>query len=589
MKNGLYAVETRDLTLLRLSNVYTADILKIASENGIKYKILKQLIPKNPKKISKDYFKNFFQLMNEKYEGKAIVKLINNTITGILGKTSTKSSHTWCDQDPDEAWRYLASTSEKHKNTNLIFTKIGSGEDTINIFGYKLRRILNENTLPIYLQILDWQNIQLFNLSKLVGGKLLFRHTDCLVVENGTIPHDRMTDKWGDFKLEDKIVKLKSKANTTNGVIFNFRDDDWITYNITDSSESKSIIDLATEKEGLCIEGRAGTGKSFVIKKELGIWEGFNLSKIRDDTITMSFTNKASNAVKGTTIHKGMQISKHNKVTHKSIEKFKYFKYIVIDEIGMIPSYLWKLLVLIKKKYPNKIFILLGDYRQLPPVNEESIDIFNHPIVKYLCNNNRIELTTPHRYDIPLWNFLEKGFENEDWGGLPMQKVSVEDIYNNKSICFTNKTRVKINSMCMDYFKDLTESHWMPAPLSDGELTYKYTQDTWLYAGLPIMSYTNNNKLQIVNSDEFIVLDYDFEKVYISSLLGETLEIEIDQFHKLFVVNYCSTTHKSQGATYNCKVLLWEWNNLKQDKRKCYTACSRATDLNNLIICTNKL
>jgi hypothetical protein len=234
----------------------------------------------------------------------------------------------------------------------------------------------------------------------------------------------------------------------------------------------------------------------------------------------------------------------------------------------------------------------MGDYRQLPPIEDgKNVDIFNHPIVKYLCNSNRIELTAMKRYDLPLWNFLERGYEQGIWEGLQKKEVDCETIYHNKSVCFTNATRKKINSLCMEYFKDLTQTRWLDAPLNEkGELIYKYTQNTWLYAGLPIMSYTNNTLLNIVNSEEFVVIDYDDEKIYIDRLEGgESFEIDIERFHRLFVVNYCATTHKSQGATYSCKVLLWEWSQLKRDKHLCYTACSRATDLNNLIIVRNQL
>jgi hypothetical protein len=590
IKNGLYAVETNDMTLLKGNNIYTGDILKLASCNGIRYKVLKQLIPKKLKPIPEDIFREFFTTILEKYGVKDITKLINNTLTGILGKTQSKSKYLKVDTDSEAVYRYLSESLNKHNNNNLILDRIGEGEDSINIYGYEVRNKLNEHTLPIYIQILDWANMELYNLTQLVGGKVLFRHTDCAVIDGGKIPENRMSSKWGDYKLENKVVRLESRVRTDNWVKFNFRDDEWNTYHISDSSESKKIIDLATEKGGLLIEGRAGTGKSYAIKKELGIFNGEEFVKLRDDTVAMSFTNKASNAIKGTTIHKALKISANTKINSKSLDRFKFVKYIVIDEIGMIPSYLWRLIVLIKQKYPSKIFILMGDFRQLPPVCEEDLDVFNHPIVKYLCNNNRIELNVPHRYNLPLWNFLEKGYESGEWGGLTRKEVSVDDIYNNKNICFKNETRVKINTMCMDHYKELTTSVYLPAPRKEDTIIYPYSQDVYLYTGLPVMARVNNNKLGIINSEELVVIDYDDEKIYMRRD-SEDIEIGLNDFHTYFVPNYCATTHKSQGETYKCKVLLWDWWSLSNndDTRLCYTACSRATDINNLIICVNEI
>ena len=592
LKNGLYAVETNDITLLRLSNIYTGDILRLASENGIQYKILKQLIPKKKKEISPTLFKDFFESMNEKYEGKRIVKLINNTLTGILGKTSSTRRITRCDQDKEEVWRYLFGSLLKHNNDNLISDTLGEGEDAINIFGYEIKNKLNEHTLPIYIQILDWANIQLYKLTQLVGGKVLFRHTDCIVVDGGKIPTDRLTDKWGDYKLENKVVRLESKARFDNGVKFNFKDDDWNIFDIIDSDEHKRIIELATERGGLKIQGSAGNGKSYVVKKELGVWEGNNLVAMNNDVIAVSFTNKASNGIKGTTIHKALRIQRNNKINKKSIERFKFAKYVVIDEIGMVPSYLWTLLKYVKQTYPHLIFILCGDKQQLTPVNEDGLDVFNHPIVKFLCHNNMVELKVPHRFNMPLWNFLKRGYEEGDWRGLKEGVVDFDTIYNSKNICKTNDVRRKINKACMEHFKELTDAVYLPAPtkIVNGEeiLTYEKSQNVWLYNGLPIMSVTNNSKLEIINSEEFNVLDYDDEKIRIEREGdGEGIEISIDDFHKLFVANYCATTHKSQGATYENKVLIWEWEKMINDRKMCYTACSRATDIDNLIICRN--
>jgi len=595
IKEGLYAVETDDITLLQQSKIYGGDILKLAMQEGIEFRVLKQLIPKNPNLIDKELFCEFFKITKEKTGGKKLMKLVNNTLTGVLGKTTAKKCFVDADQDAEAIWRNFFCGEEEDEmrklfngrkrfdDKNIILDRLGEGEESVYVFGIETRSKKNEHTLPIYIQILDWANIRLYELTKKVGGKLLMRHTDCIVVDGGNVPVREMTNCWGDYSFEKKKVKL-TPARMDRDVKFNFDDTEWIDNgNLYDSNFWKDIIKYGIDNGGLMISGRAGTGKSFIPKSAFE--EG--IMKLNEDTKTMSFTNKASRGIMGTTIHKLFRITRSGNISPNTLESLKHYKYFIVDEVGMVPSYLWKILILLKRKYPNKIFILMGDYRQLTPIEDgKKIDVFNHPIVKYLCNRNRIELTEMKRYNLPLWNFLERGYEHKDWSGLERRKVSCDEIYENKSVCFTNDTRKYVNDMCMDYFKNLTRHIKLPAPRNDeGMFIYKYIQDAYLYAGLPIMSYTNNTKLEIINSEEFVVVDYDDEKIYVDRVEGgESFEIEIERFHSLFVVNYCATAHKSQGATYKCKVFLWEWDILRSDKKLCYTACSRTTCLENLII-----
>jgi hypothetical protein len=220
----------------------------------------------------------------------------------------------------------------------------------------------------------------------------------------------------------------------------------------------------------------------------------------------------------------------------------------------------------------------MGDYRQLPPVEEGLIgeyDIFNSSIVKQLCNYHMIELTTRKRYDEPLWNFLDKGYETEDWRGLTERKVPVEEYVNSHNISRFNKTRRDINYRCMNYVKNKK-----PYDMMTAEEFNNLEQDIWLYEGLPVMAHKNNIDMGFVNSETFIVEKYDDEMIYLIGDIG----IEKKEFGKYFRVNYCSTTHKCQGATYTGKVIIWDWNEMINDKKMTYTACSRATKMDNIIV-----
>jgi ATP-dependent exoDNAse (exonuclease V) alpha subunit len=80
---------------------------------------------------------------------------------------------------------------------------------------------------------------------------------------------------------------------------------------------------------------------------------------------------------------------------------------------------------------------------------------------------------------------------------------------------------------------------------------------------------------------------FDEEKIVLSrDEGGDDVEIATEDFHNYFLANYASTAHKSQGATYKGKVILWDFDRMAEDKKLCYTACSRATALENLVIAT---
>ena len=72
--------------------------------------------------------------------------------------------------------------------------------------------------------------------------------------------------------------------------------------------------------------------------------------------------------------------------------------HMLTDEASMIPSHMWCGLAHTQKQY-GFIFIGFGDFKQLKPVKEETINFENLTIVKQLFNYSRCELKTVHRFD----------------------------------------------------------------------------------------------------------------------------------------------------------------------------------------------
>ena len=166
--------------------------------------------------------------------------------------------------------------------------------------------------LPVHLQILDWSIILLFDLQKSVGGKCLFRKTDFVMMEGGK--SDLEQKGWGGFKKEtQKGVHCNSFMKTDRHI----KQPDWENkqinnYEYRDSTEADKIIELVNEKGGLLISGRAATGKTYMIKN--------NKYMTDENTIKMSFINKASINCGGSTIHKTLKLDS-NLQTRKKNQK----------------------------------------------------------------------------------------------------------------------------------------------------------------------------------------------------------------------------------------------------------------------------
>jgi hypothetical protein len=574
LKTGLYYVETDDLSLLTKTNIYSNKIIEKAIEEGIYVNIKKQLIHKKTHidevVIGKDYFRGLFDDIKELCgENTKVIKLLNNMIVGMLGRTETKKYKASVDTNADDIWEYFMNSGVDINDDGLLLKQVS---DDLHLYGIikKIKKL--EITLPIWIQILDWSNIALYEMGKAVGGEIVFRHTDLIVSIGGKIPVDKVSDKWGDYKVETDISskKLLSIMRENRGIVIHkFHHSSWKdNTKFNSSNQFEDIIKYATDNDGLLITGRAGTGKSYIVIEGL---------KGRNDVWYMSFTNKASRNIGGQTIHRSLLLKKGNKLTKDSYTNLKFKKYIVVDEIGMCPSYLLKHLHTIKKQYPQIIFICMGDVRQLKPVEEKRIksyNVFSSPFVKEICGNNRIELLERHRYDLKLGEYLDNGYDNHDWSGLKFEKQSVKDLILSKNICYFNKTRHRINSLCNSYLSIGKES----LKIGDEKVMI-------LYNGLKVIAIASNKEYDFFNSEEYVVDCYNETSVILSSVYNHNLlQLNFEEFLKNFDMNYIGTTHKSQGDTYSGKVCLFDYNKLITDKHIIYTACSRATAFENVVI-----
>ena len=199
------------------------------------------------------------------------------------------------------------------------------------------------------------------------------------------IENDIQTDSyaWGEVKREwtpPKPGEICDQSKLMRTMVYQHKSRQWNNHKreLLDDGDIQSIL-----KRGGLIHGGAGTGKSTTLNRIKEILQANNL-------IVGAFTHKASGIIDGFTLHRLFGIdTKTKKFDYKLIKSYvtQGVNYIFIDEISMIPSWMWNIIAHIKEQY-GFIIIGCGDWKQLPPVDEEDIDFENSWIVKYMFNHN---------------------------------------------------------------------------------------------------------------------------------------------------------------------------------------------------------
>ena len=557
LKLGIYYVKTNDTTLFKKNGYYSTCIIKKAIQEDIDFSIDKQLVSSNSNK--KDYLTKIIDKVLLYSNGDtSISKLVINLMSGMLGQSEKEGSRVKISNDIDQIFNFL--DKYHHLDKGIMINRIADTD--YYMFGFNQKVTLNESNIPMYIQVVDESNIKLYDMVKKMGGVLVGQKVDCAIVYGCT--KEANDTEWGGYKSCE--VPTLTRTETIDGVDFT-TDRPWNDYKrfrLNDSDKWQEIMNVLVSKKGLLLQASAGNGKTYTAKmiaKSLG--KGVKI---------LAPTNKAALNIGGSTIHKFLKMTKEGYISPKLLKLVKErYQYIIVDEISMITKDLWKRLCLLKQE-TDITFLLLGDEKQCPPVENEKIDdYFNHPAVKYICNYNKNVLDVRKRYDEKLYNVLED-----------VDSVNVDDfpiLETPRNICYYNRTRIHVNKLWNDKLKKDGDL-FIPENVLD-----EYTQDMYVYVGMPIIAKKTKHDgdgLLFANSETFTIGDIDTEYISMyNERPDENGEKEmyvyacpISEFREYFLMNYCSTTHKSQGETIVENFTIYDWKAMC--KKIKYTALSRA-------------
>lgn len=267
--------------------------------------------------------------------------------------------------DKDSPFRILSCFQYVLEENEMIGHSWISKKDLLNQ-AHELLGI-DENKIMVYIDDLDdnkdfyidnkkVSRIQTFNYEKQINDKI----NDLLAADN----------QFSIDNVDDKIEEIEKVQG------FNF------------TTEQKKAIKMAITNNVLIINGKAGTGKSTVLKGILTV-----LSDYSYDTCALS--GKASQRIVETgleskTIHRLLGYSPQNGYVYNHSNPLPS-QIIVLDEASMVNNYIfYKLITAIEDG--NK-FIILGDTEQLPPIGAANI-------FKDMIESNtipKVEFTEVHR------------------------------------------------------------------------------------------------------------------------------------------------------------------------------------------------
>ena len=609
---GLYFVVSSDSTLLFGNNWYSWSMVSFAQEQNIDLEI-QAFIP--GRSVGKNIIKDMIDEMTEDMKDENLVKLVCNSLYGWLAKTESNKTSLKVDTDHNKVWdNYMKYKGINNEEPVVFSTQID--KKTYYAYGNKINEQKKSHNLPMAIQIQDHACIQLYKMIQKMGGELLYRKTDMAICHNPNFKGKRPKCKGemkftiGDYRTECMPENFYNMKAIEERNISLPKIEEWnqIEYDVSDQYEP--IIDYAIKNKGLQLLGRAGTGKTFVALK--------GVEKCQKDKIThtkLAFTNKACINLKGSTIHSFMKLNRKGKLSSAWARKVgQKLQLVFVDEISMIDGHLWKLLAEFKQ-ITGCIFIIIGDYRQLPPVCDEAgnwYDWFNHPSVRYLANNNRCELSRlskNSRYGIDMWNFLEdiwnqkysfdtkKRLENiESW--------TIEDLIGKTNISYSNNTRMKINSLIQDElckgkeykeieYDETVNVRYGKTDEDSGNLyeylhqekKEKYHQTSKLFVGAKLLMFRTTKDKTLKKNETVYVIELGEESFLIKNSEGLIAEFRYDEFHKDCLLGYCTTIHKSQGDTVEGRLNIFDIGMIThwlKDKRCLYTALSRAKNLESI-------
>jgi exodeoxyribonuclease V alpha subunit len=387
-------------------------------------------------------------------------------------------------------------------------------------------------------------------------------------------------------RIEEKISEIEIKQG------FDF------------TGEQREAIFLALETNVLLINGKAGTGKTSLIKGIVNI-----LKETKEDFSyhTVALSGKASHRIKEST---GLESSTIHRFLGTDPKNFKRFIHnrqnqidvdlLIIDEASMLNAFLFaKILEALKNG--TKV-VVTGDYSQLEPIGAGNVfyDLCNSENVK------RIELTTVHRQAkksgiLSIANEIREGissFNEKDYKKRDLGELEDLHFYPSDNAEKVLQTIIGIANVYKKRNMDILKFQVITPMKQRGKLcTFelnKALQDIFNPA-TPDQQKVKRGKNEFREKDKVIHNGNNYNTGVLNGTIGiierineanESITINFETvgnveigFSKLkdIDLSYALTVHRTQGSQFeNCIVALDYSSYIMLSRQLIYTAITRS-------------
>ena len=287
------------------------------------------------------------------------------------------------------------------------------------------------------------------------------------------------------------------------------------------------VADAIVKNRGGYVDGRGGTGKSWLIKMlvEKFETEGFfdMVSNKKGEVFKktrvhcVAFTHVASQNIEGQTLL-------HELHRHARSKRLV----VIVDEAGLVPLSMWSLLL--NLKFTGNIVVALGDFGgQMLAIQDQSLGekLRDFPISGFmydLCNGLFVQLQRYRRGDdFEHFRFVgsiypKHGVELDDALEMARERYPARGaIFFGTTLCLTHRCRVVVNAAVN---KALARSNAVLVSATSDNSLPNQPQDMFVWPGIVLMAIVPQSTALVKNGVRYEVLnmegDHHFELVAIN-------------------------------------------------------------------------
>jgi len=290
---------------------------------------------------------------------------------------------------------------------------------------------------------------------------------------------------------------------------------------------------------------------------------------------------------KAETLHSFLGIDIHGKKT--SIRNYSKIDRVILDECSMVGVELFTRLVCLSQQQPHIQFILVGDFKQLEPVNSySSLDMW-----KYFIHFH-YELHECKRAEDQETFQINKKLRDGDIVSASMFKTTNDICKNEVNLCHTNDQRRIINNACIKKYSVGKNIHKIefkqiakPESPEENEKVLRSQELHTLYEGLPVILLktilAKGETPSLYNGYKFKIENFEVGKHF--SIRSDRDQIYTLEWSRLkdFVPCYAMTVHKAQGETLKDPYVIHGYHRMSPTMK--YVAVSRCQAISQISIC----